>query len=428
MKILILSGAPWSSNNSFGNTFSNLFSGLKNVEIANIFCKHGQPDADVVSRYFQITEKSLLQNLMDRRNPAGHEVFLVSGADGIGKQGQAAFNMARKKRWRIFFMARELIWKAGRWKSDDLKMFIDSFQPDLLYLPLYYANYLLNIEDFLINYLHCPVICHVSDDVYTMRQFSLSPFYWIDRLIKRRKIRKVVSRCQFIHVISDIQKEEYEKAFGKHCRIFRKRLDFSRPPEDKPVHVPLRFLYTGNLGAGRWESLAAIGRELEKLNRDQCRGQLFVYTTTPLSNQMKRALDIPSIKMMGSVSGAEALRLQKEADVLVHVESLKLKGRLQVHQSLSTKIADYLHTGNCIFAVGPKDVASIDYLQNNDAAIMACSNQEIEERLFDLVMNPGLIQIYGTKAWETGKKNHEQSVESIHFFRDLYDGMQHKDM
>lgn len=425
MKILVFSGAPWSSDNSFGNTFSNLFSGLENVEIANIYCKYGQPDVRVVSRCFQMTEKSLLQNLKNRKNPSGREVFPAERADELEPQSQTIFNVARKRRWRIFFMTRALIWKIGRWRSKELKNFIDSFQPDLLYLPLYYADHLLEIERFLIDYVRCPVAGHVSDDIYTLRQFSFSPLYWIDRFIKRGKIRRVVSHCQFLHVISDIQKDEYEKAFGKQCRIFRKRMDFTCPPAEKPLHTPIQFLYTGNIGAGRWESLAAIGRALEEINRDGCVGQLEIYTTTPLSNRMKRALNIPgSVKLMGSVSGEEAIRLQQEADVLVHVESLKLKGRLQVHQSFSTKIVDYLHTGNCLFAVGPKDVASIDYLRKNGAAVTACSEQEIHEKLRELVAEPELIRAYGTKAWAAGKRNHEQSVEGPRFLQDLRDCVQ----
>lgn len=425
MKVLVFSGAPWSTDNSFGNTFSNLFSELENVEIANIYCKYGQPDSVVVSRYFQITEKSLLQNLKNRENPPGREVFQAERADELEPQSQTIFNAARKRRWRIFFMARALIWKIGRWRSKELKDFVDSFQPDLLYLPLYYADHLLEIEQFLINYVRCPVAGHVSDDIYTLRQFSLSPLYWIDRFIKRGKIRRIVSHCQFLHVISDIQKEEYEKAFGKQCRIFRKRMDFTCTPAEKPLHTPIQFLYTGNIGAGRWESLAAVGRALEEINRDGCMGQLVIYTTTPLSNRMKKALDIPgSVKLMGSVSGEEAIRLQQEADVLVHVESLKLKGRLQVHQSFSTKIVDYLHTGNCLFAVGPKDVASIDYLRKNDAAVTACSEPEIQEKLRKLVAEPELIRAYGTKALAAGKRNHEQSVEGPRFLQDLRDCVQ----
>ena len=59
MKILILSSTPWTKDNSFGNSFSNIFEGLEDVEIANIYCKYGKPETDLVSKFFQITEKSM---------------------------------------------------------------------------------------------------------------------------------------------------------------------------------------------------------------------------------------------------------------------------------------------------------------------------------------------------------------------------------
>ena len=100
MKVLVFSGTPWSSDNSFGNTFSNLFSGLEDVEIANIYCKYGQPDTAVVSRCFQMTEKSLLQNLKNRKSPPGREVFPTERADELTEQSQSVLNAARKRRWR----------------------------------------------------------------------------------------------------------------------------------------------------------------------------------------------------------------------------------------------------------------------------------------------------------------------------------------
>ena len=36
MKILVLSSTPWTNDNSFGNSFSNIFEGIEDVEIANI--------------------------------------------------------------------------------------------------------------------------------------------------------------------------------------------------------------------------------------------------------------------------------------------------------------------------------------------------------------------------------------------------------
>ena len=67
MRILVISATPWSNGNSFGSTFSNFFDGMENIEIANIYCRSGQPDNTIVSRCFQLTAVNLLQNLKEDR-------------------------------------------------------------------------------------------------------------------------------------------------------------------------------------------------------------------------------------------------------------------------------------------------------------------------------------------------------------------------
>lgn len=190
MRVLVLSNTPWSNDNSFGNTFSNLFEGINDIEIANIYCRYGVPQNAIVSRYYQITEKSLIKNLKDKKIPSGQEINIVTKSVDLKENEQKIFNTARTHRLQIFFWIRDFIWKIGRWKSRELKQFIDEFSPELIYLPLYYSNYLLDIGDFLVEYTGCKVIGHVSDDIYSLRQFSISPLFWIDRFIKRKKLKK----------------------------------------------------------------------------------------------------------------------------------------------------------------------------------------------------------------------------------------------
>ena len=38
MKLLIVSNYPWNKNNSFGKVFTDLFHGIEDLEILNIYC------------------------------------------------------------------------------------------------------------------------------------------------------------------------------------------------------------------------------------------------------------------------------------------------------------------------------------------------------------------------------------------------------
>ena len=410
MRILVLSNTPWATDNSFGNSYENIFAGIPDIEIANVYCRYGNVDSELVSRCFRITEGELIKNLKNKKHPSGRELPVNSG--GAAEKKPAGFELGQKKRWMLMFWARDLIWKIGRWRSPELREFIDSFKPDLIFQPVYYSTYLNDIACYIKDYTGAPMIGYISDDNYTLRQFSLSPLYWIDRLIKRRKVRKTIEKCRLLYVISDIQKQEYEKIFGINCKVLTKCADFSgEPPVKQELNNPLKIVYTGNLGIDRWRSVSYISEALKSINADTKKAELRIYSATPLTQKQKNAIaDGENSFFMGAVPSSEIASIQSDADILVHAEGMKLSARLSVHQSFSTKIVDYLHSGRAIFAVGPRDAASIDYFIRNGCAPVAGERDEVEKQLRLFTDSPENIGTYAVKAYESGRRNHDAAV------------------
>ena len=75
LKIIIISHTPWDENNSFGNSFSNIFGSKLDYDIANIYCGTGKPNTNICSRFFQITERDIVKNWFNPKHPSGKEVF-----------------------------------------------------------------------------------------------------------------------------------------------------------------------------------------------------------------------------------------------------------------------------------------------------------------------------------------------------------------
>ena len=71
---------------------------------------------------------------------------------------------------------------------------------------------------------------------------------------------------------------------------------------------------------------------------------------------------------------------------------------------------DYMGKGKAIFAVGPKDVASIDYLLNKDAAIVATNNIEVECKLKKIVSDPQILLEYAEKSYKVCQDSHDEST------------------
>lgn len=397
MKILVVSDTSWANDNSFGNSFSNIFSGMPDLQFANIYLRAGQPQNDFDMCFYQITERTLLRNLLNPKKPSGIQVFRDERKEGVPeKEAISGFHQASKLRWQIFFWARDAIWKVGRWKSAQLKKFLEDFQPDLIFQPVYAQPYINDIALYVKEYTKAPMLGYISDDNYTLRQFRLSPLYWIDRLWSRQKVKAVIEKCEILYVISQIQKEEYEKIFTPPCKILTKCEDFEQSaPEWELSGDVIRMIYAGNIGAGRWESLALISSAVARLNGEGYRVRFDIYSATPQTKKMRKALNVTGSKLHGPVPYEKVLELQDKSDILVHAEGFSLESRMICHQSFSTKLVDYFAVGKCIFAVGTEDVACIKHLKEHHAAVIAESKPMVYKKIRWLLSDTSRILQYG---------------------------------
>lgn len=420
MRILVVSCSPWRNDNNIGNTYTNIFRGIEDVEIAHICCGGGTPDTDFVKYHLHISERNILKNLIYPRHKCCRMISTQSEDRKVPAKRSKIYDFMRTHRLQFFFLLRDLIWIFKNWICDDLKNFVDDFNPDLIFAQFLDRSYLNEMLLFLKDYTKVPLVVYAWDDVYTLKQFSLSPYFWLNRFLQRRKLRKIAKLCSQLYVISEKQKIEYSKAFGRSCKILYKGFDFIKQPPYEIKNQPLKLVFSGNIGTGRYKTLGLIGSALHEINKDKVRAVLYIYTATPFNHRMKRALDYPeSVRIMDFVSSEEIAMIQKEADILIHVESFDLKQRLKVRLSFSTKLVDYFYSGRCIFAVGCREVASMDYLSKNKGAVIAFKKSEIFYKLHRLINSPNTIKKYAKRSWECGQKNHQRKLIQNTLQKDL---------
>ncbi len=421
MRVLFISASPIKKDISIGNTFLNVFSGMENVEFASICTREGTPDP-AVSRCYCITEKMLIRSLCGK-GAAGAEIP-CSPTASAGVPGTEDTNTARfvkTKRWNLFFLVQNLLWTVGRWKTTTLQTFVEDYQPDVIFTVLSEKIYLNRLILHVAKLAKKPLMVYAWDNNYTLRRLCFSPFDWIGHFFNRHYMRKVAKKADKLYVISEVQKTDYEKAFRKPCSVITKAEDFSAPPSLKPsFSAPLQLVYTGNLYANRWKSLAMLASALARINENGVKAQLCIYTASVLTDAMKTALDIDGTSCLkGCVSASEVEHIQKEADILVHAEATDLKNRLTVRQSFSTKLVDYFKTARPIVAVGPKDIASIRHLLDHDAAIVADNEQELYDRLMTLFEDEQQLQEYAERAYLCGRANHDKQQQKAVLEQDL---------
>ena len=406
MKILFISMSPIQKGVSIGNTFLNVFEDFPDVQFFSVYTKNGYPDSSI-ERAFQITDKQLLKRLLHRTKTVGRTVPERDGQENAPAEDKMV-TFARKKRYIPMFWAQSLLWLPPYWKSEALHTFLDEVQPDLLFTILSDSVPLNKLIWHIQGYLQKPLVVYAWDNNYTLQLGLTSPLVFLNRCINRHYMRKTVQKAEQLYVISEIQKQDYEKAFGVSCKILTKSADFSgEPPVKTQYNSPLQLVFTGNIGTNRWKSLAIIAEALEQINQNGVRAQLRIYTATPLTAKMEKALKKgDSSFIMGSVPANEVPKIQEAADILVHVEALDLKNRLAVRQSFSTKLVDYFKAARPILAVGLREVASIDHLIRDDCALTGETVEEVRSALESVFENRGKLDELSKKAYACGKRNH----------------------
>lgn len=413
-KVLVVSINAWRDNTGI-NTLIDFFKCWDNKKIAQIYMRSAKPRTKVCSKFFQISENSVMKSLFKRSIRTGmvveNETENFDEVNNALEEENKIYSRKKSKLLPVLTLCREIVWAFGKWKTKELDEFIEDFDADVLFMPIYPTIYMGRIQKYIMKKTGKPVVSYLADDNYTFKSISKDPFSVIHRIFLRPYVKYIVTNSKKLLVIAPKQKEEYDRIFKTDSDILTKGIDFSNIPyEEKPLNKPIKMVYTGKLIIGRWLSLAKIAENLGDINKDGTKIELDIYTTDTLTDEQEKALNRNGCSVKGALTLDEVQKVQKEADILVFVESLEDKFKYTARLSFSTKITDYLKSGKCIFAVGDKDIAPIDYFNRYDSAITATSYEQIGEQLKKIVDNTDIITQYSKKAYECGKENHNAEL------------------
>lgn len=384
MRILIVSRTPWSEENSFGNTFSNLFGGMEDVIIYNICCQDGNINNNIVYSTFQMDDISVLKSIFGY-TPGKN--IINAPKYHCKDQTTRSPNILPHRRLTLFFIIRDLIWKFGRWKKNSaLNEFIKLANPDIIYLPLYASWYMCDVDKYIINNCKAPVVGHISDDIYSYPPLlSGSPLFQFYRFILRIKLRQLFKLVSYCEVFAQNMKCEYERLFNIPFYVIGKGIDENMPDNTyesvRKKQDCIKFVYTGNIGGGRYKVLADLAHAID-LSFQEGDAILEIYSQTHIDKKIKKAFSsCHSLYFKGSISKNEISKVQMDSDFLVHVEGFDKKSIFETRMSFSTKIIDYIMMRKPIFAIGPLSVNSISYLNDNKLALVASDKHEIQSAL-----------------------------------------------
>ncbi len=417
-RVLVISRNAWSNQISTGNTLSNFFQNCDKDCIANLYCRSEKISNTVCEKYFKITEQALVKGLLSRKEAGEEKQFEAEETFqeiSQNKQNAKMYAFFRNFKLTIFLWAREILWKVGKWKGQNLETFLKEFAPEIIYMPIYDCFYMHDILRFVQKRTGASVVLFTGDDMYSLKQFSLSPLYWINRLILRKKIRNSVELSDIRYCLTPEQKNEYQMYFNKDFSLLIKEaanVEFSKDSEISKEKEYISFVYTGNIDKGRYESLVEVAKKLEEL-KVKHKAKLFIYSGSSLSAGMLKKLNsFECVQFMGEAPNSEIPAIQRQADIVLHVESLRIKERLKTRLSFSTKIIDYMQNQCCILAIGWEKASSIRYFDRSKTGYVVTDYKDLKKALELLIENEPIRKEFSERALCYAQKHHKFGTNS----------------
>lgn len=416
-KVLIVSRLVWDDNSS-SNTLTNLFEDYDPDKIARIYIETIPPRTKCCHLFYQISEYSLIKRLFNRHVVTGrvidsHNVVYDDNTQQktIARDEQSIMSFVRSHRSWVFTYLRELLWAFGGWKTKELKNFVLKFDPDVVWLdgsPLILMN---KLNNYIIKIANKPSVTFLMDDVYRYNSNSgiMNKLY---KFFLRKHVKRTVDQSQHVFVSSPKMAQVYDQIFNTQSTFIAKSFNTtSIVPEKYPSDKKsVKLIYLGNVLIGRFDTLTILAECINDVNSDGIRIELVVYSNSVISEKSKsRFAKNRGVKLLPPVPYSQVPDLIKQSDVQVFVEDMEGRHKSTASLSFSTKIVDYLSSGKCILALGPKDIAPIEYFMNEDAALVANSRAEVTECLKKLC-DPVVLNTYSAKAVACAKRNHDREM------------------
>lgn len=413
MRILIISKEAWRDEQNGGNVLSNIFRDF-DAEFAQIYCNEQQPNNNICSSYYQITDKEMVKSLFSSKKAGRY--LLTNGIKDDSIPTQQTYIGLRKWLKSTLPIFREIAWSLGHWNTVELEQFITDFNPDIIFAPCYGSHYMHRLTFFAQKTAKVNVISYISDDHYSNKQIRWQPWFWINHFFLRQHTRKVFKLYSLVYTMTDEQKAQCEKDFHANMKILRKAGEFRNPKTKSTLERPIRFIYAGGLYLNRWKTLALLVKAMREIDPVGKLFRLDIYSNNTLCGSAQQILDNHINSELHAAISAEQLRaVYLQSDIALHCESFDLVNRYKVRMSFSTKIVDCLDSGCAVMAICDPKQAGWAYLQRNDAAICLSSFAEIKAALQQISSTPEIIDLYQQKAFELGRKNHlyKSITESI---------------
>lgn len=416
--ILVLSVNTWNDEGG-SNTLQNLFKNFNPKNIYSLYARSDLPNSYFCSHFYQISEINLLKKIFNNSVNVGSVVNSKNKkGNTITIQENKIKKIYKSNNNSLLKLFRELLWLTNTWKEDKLEDYIRNANVDSIFVlvsSFIYSNKIALYAKELAP--RAKLVLYFVDDNYTYKASSKSFFAFIHRYFLRKTLNKLVSQSSNLFVISSKMKKEYDFLFKKKSTLLTKGVRINEIIEYPLNNDKIKLLYVGNLEYGRFEEIMYLANCVNETNKKFGNSiQFDIYTQTEQPNHLiEKFNSFKNCKINNAIPYSQVKDLQTRYDILLYVESFKNKNVRATRLSFSTKVTDYLSSGKPIWAIGPEEIASIEYFKKNNCAFVTSSRNIIKNDLENIVKYPQNLNDYIKNAIGCCKLYHDEDILSKRF-------------
>lgn len=369
-KLLIISNNVLSYTNNNGKTILSFINGAENLQIKQLYFSGEYPRVDGFD-YFQISDKDIIKGFANQHK-RGRNLNSIKENDL-----KDDFSIRKKiGRNDITLLLRDCLWFKN-WKSNNLVRWLDDFSPDSILFVAGDAIFPYSICKYIVNRYKSKLTVYVTDD-YIMPRKHENIIHRFRRFLIKKSLVDILSIAKNFYTISSLMSNKYREELGYDSYLAINMSDDLKDSSLKCENKDFIFTYAGSLYYGRDLILAQIAQAIKRYNdsSDGIKCRLEIYSNQILEGDALAMLSIENACAYKGSLNRDELKIQfNKSDALVFVESFNEEQIEKVKYSLSTKVPEYLSLEKPILAVGPRDIASMEYLK--DVSFCAYSENEI---------------------------------------------------
>ncbi len=423
-KGLIIQNNPFSYKTGNGKTLAAMFAQWNCENLAQIFTSNLQPDFSICKRYFKISDSAALKSFISHR-VCGTEITAESCRDGNSKDKKKDKNFKTKiQGWLsespFISVIRNVVWQKSKWNNEILNKWLDDIQPQFVFLSAGNISVFYDMALFICNKFQIPLFLHIGDDYFIYRT-GWNPWINLHRRTMSKKLEKTIKQSFGIVAICDKMARVFGEKYGGKYSVCMNSVEVQELEETgaRQEGKDIELVYAGNLGINRWKVLKLIGQALAELAQEGISARLSVYSSFTPGKHILKKLTIPaSLQFCGSLYGEALDRAKKDADILVHVEAFDKRYRQLTYTAMSTKVPEYMGSGRLILAVGPAEAASIEFLDQNNVALLVTerSKEAVKEQIRRFVAGGEELDEMRERAVRIARErfSREKSAEQIY--------------